>query len=195
MTSEDDAQRFSYICTYYLLPGVDSNTPVGLTGPFFFSQLIRNGRRGTKGVRYHYCRPLFAYETTGESSTTFEWKTSDWSPCSVSCSTGKWGLIRVHHAGNAKKCFNRYFDLIKIILIHADQWLKLAPTFSVLPKSHCVVFSFPFQVDLYSIAFKFMSVYLEFLSIYSLLRSSHRKRSPFHRVLLSSYFVSIHMNL
>lgn len=37
MTSEDDAQRFSYICTYYLLPGVDSNTPVDLTGPFFFS--------------------------------------------------------------------------------------------------------------------------------------------------------------
>lgn len=37
MTSEDDAQRFSYVSTYYLLPGVDSNTPVGLTGPFFFS--------------------------------------------------------------------------------------------------------------------------------------------------------------
>ena len=188
MTSEDDALRFSYVCTYYLLPGVDSNTPVGLTGPFF-SQLIRNGRRGTKGVRYHYCRPLFAYETTGESSTTFEWKTSEWSPCSVSCSTGECAS-----RWECKRCFNLYFDLIKIVLIHADQWLKLAPTFSVLPKSHCVVFSFPFRVDLYSVAFKFMSVYLEFLSIYSLLRSSHIKRSPLHKVLLSSYFVSIHVN-
>ena len=91
-----------------------------------------------------------------------------------------------------KRCFNRYFDLIKIVLIHADPRLKLAPTFSVLPKSHCVVFSFPFRVDLYSVAFKFMSVYLEFLSIYTLLRSSHRKRSPFHKVLLSSsLFLSI----
>ncbi|RMX42096.1 hypothetical protein pdam_00001302 [Pocillopora damicornis] len=72
-------------------PTTSSADELAIEGPTTASLrvvLIRNGRRGTKGVRYHYCRPLFAYETTGESSTTFEWKTSDWSPCSVSCSTG-----------------------------------------------------------------------------------------------------------
>lgn len=48
MTSEDDVQRFSYICTYYLLPGVDSNTPVGLTGPIFFFSVDKEWSAGNK---------------------------------------------------------------------------------------------------------------------------------------------------
>lgn len=50
--------------------------------------LIRADRQGTKGVRYQYFRPLFSNENADESSASFEWKTTDWTACSASCSSG-----------------------------------------------------------------------------------------------------------